>query len=168
MPLAIACQRVEKLYLFRPKSASHADVIRKIKLQEGIKKEAAGLWRRVFDTVTRELRGFQMIAASDGRADLDIPSLSSAATMRGPSPRRRRACGVATRGGAEIATVEELGEMELIAQESHTAGLSEERRDERIKSGLLAEDREERLQRKTWLYRQVGPGRGDILRVWPR
>lgn len=51
---------------------------------------------------------------------------------------------------------------------SHTKGLSEIHRLERMVNGKAPEDRAERVQAKVRVYAVIGPARGDILRVWPK
>jgi hypothetical protein len=132
-----------KLYLFRAKSVSLEDVIRKITLTEGEKQEASGSVRRVFDSATRELRGFQLVSAEAARMDQDLRSIKTTASI---SSR----------------------EMQLNMEYSRTFGLAEERREERIANGLPPEDEAERTQAKIRVYPFIGAARGDILRVWPR
>lgn len=132
----------KKLHLFPADSVSQERIIRNVSFDQGSRKEAAGAWKRVHDTLTGELRGFQLISPEASRMDIDLPPISTSATILD-------------------------WEMELNLLRSQTAGLPEKLRDERIANHELPEDEIERVQRKVWAYPRVGPGRGDILRVWP-
>lgn len=118
-------------------------IIRRVSLDKGLEHEQRGVWRRVLDPVTLELIGFQMIAAKVERGDRDLPTTRSCAAI----PAR---------------------EMELNAQRSRTAGMSEDRRQERAAAGRRPEDAIERVQCKVMVYPHINGAPGDILRVWPK
>jgi hypothetical protein len=125
-------------------------VIRMCNLAKGQQKVACGEWREVHDPNTGELIGFQPVTPAEARGDRDLPSLASCASI---SMREMQA------------NAGELGR-------SRTAGMLEEdrvsRRDPRNGTLLPAEDFVERTRAKVRVFAQVGPHKGDILRVWPK
>ena len=108
--------------------------------------EQRGIWRREYDTVTGELKGFRIDGADVNKVDSDLPhSFTTVAISK---------------------TEMEVNAMGMRA--SHTFRLTEPERLSRIKSGLPPEDAAERTLAKVRVYGQVGAAKGDILRVWPK
>jgi len=114
-------------------------MIRMTDMARGDAQVMAGNWRRVYETLTGMLIGFQVVQASTARGEYDMPSIPTPAAMS-------------------------AREMELNCARSRTAGLSEDQRAEL----RFPEDKIERVQAKVRVYAQIGAARGDILRVWPR
>jgi hypothetical protein len=142
MAACIASSR-KKYFLYPAETTLGWRVVRMVSLDQGLKKEAEGCWRRVLDPITLGLIGFQLVAAKAERVDRDVPSIHSAAAIT-------------------------AREMELNVSRSRTAGLNEEARDERVAAGFAPEDAAERVQCKVIVYPYVNGERGDILRVWPK
>jgi hypothetical protein len=139
------------LYLFPSDSISRERVIRKVRLDEGERREALGNWRRVYDTASGDLLGYQLIGPEKKRMDMDLPSMPMAVALSGPNPKKHTA-----------------GQMGINVHVSYTLGLNEEQRAEREANHQLPEDQAERVKCKVRVYAKVGSARGDILRVWPR
>ena len=129
--------------LFGAERSAGVRVIRMVSLEEGLKAEARGAWRRKYDPMTRMLIGFELLGSAEQAGDRDLKSLHSSASIS------RR-------------------EMELNVERSRTAGLTEERRLERAANHQLPEDQVERVQCKVLVYPVINGKSGDILRVWPR
>lgn len=133
----------KKYFLYPAETSLGWRVVRMVSLEQGLRKEADGCWRRVLDETTRNLIGFQLIAIRSERGDRDLPTMRSSAAIS-------------------------KSDMELNVARSRTAGMDEEHRLEREAAGRLPEDRVERVQCKVIVYPYVNGKRGDILRVWPK
>jgi hypothetical protein len=146
-----AVTRVKRVYLFPANTTLGWRVIRMVTMEQALKHEAKGKWRRVYDANTNALIGFQLIAAEASRVDRDLPSMPSSASITGPSRKD---------------TPQKVSEMEINADwvKSRTAGLPEDLRLEMH----LPEDRVERVQQKVAVWPHVGPNKGDILVAWPK
>jgi hypothetical protein len=131
------------LHLYSAETVLGWRVVRRVSLAQGLKKEEAGVWRRVLEAGTGQLMGFQMVGSNAARVDRDIPTIHSSAAI----------------------TAREMG---LNVEHSRTMGMDEERRDERVAAGLAPEDAAERVQCKVMVYPYVNGRPGDIVRVWPR
>jgi hypothetical protein len=124
-------------------------VIRHTSAEVGESKVAAGLWRRVYESVSLKHVGYQPLGA-DRLTDEDLHSMQQSS-----------ACITAD-------------EMELIAgvafkgSRSMTFGMDEVARTERITRGLAPEDEVERAVAKFRVWNKVGSAKGDILRAWPK
>jgi hypothetical protein len=136
------------LPLFSSDSEMASRILRRVSPAEAEKFEAMGLWERRYDTRSGELIGYWMCAKRDDR---DVPSAGWTPTAISGDEMEINAATVAFAGNR-----------------SRTVGLSEERRLERVKQGLPAEDHAERVQCKVLVFPHVGAAKGDILRVWPR
>ena len=115
----------------------------------GERKVAAGVWQRVYESVSLRHIGYQPLGA-DRRTDEDLRQMPQTSV-----------CFTAV-------------EMEIIAGaafsggRSRTYGKDELARTERIARGLAPEDEVERLVAKLHVWRQVTAKKKDILRVWPK
>jgi hypothetical protein len=117
-------------------------IVRSIHPREGRLGVECGRMREVREQFTNKLLGYQILGASEQRGDVDLPSLSSSASIS-------------------------LREMQLNSGEagsSRTRGLSEDRRLMR----KVPEDAVERAERKIQVFPFVGAAKGDILRAWPK
>lgn len=125
-------------------------IVRSIQFEEGERRVACGAFRRVHDSVTGKLLGYQVVGTAEARGDRDLPSMASPAAI---SAREMQA------------NAGELGR-------SRTRGLAEEdrlsRRDQKNGRLLPAEDFVERTVAKIRVFPLIGAARGDILRAWPR
>jgi hypothetical protein len=107
--------------------------------------EQRGIWRREYDTVTGELKGFRIEGADVNRVDADLAHQFTAIAIS-------------------------KTEMEVNAmgtRASHTFRLTEPERLQRMKNGLPPEDAVERTLAKVRCYPHVGASKGDILKAWP-
>lgn len=134
-------RRPDQLPLFSGEAESTCRILRRVSLDEGEKMEVLGIWERRYDKYSGELMGFRMAARRDDR-DVDSAGHSPAAIS--------------------------AREMQANVDYSHTSGLPEYERLKRQKNGFPAEDHVERVQCKVLVWPLLGPGKKDILRVWPR
>lgn len=134
--------------LYGANSALGWSIVSRVSFAKGESKVAAGLWRRVNDEMGNHV-GYQMLGAAAMRVDIDLPSRPQPVTI--------------------TAQQSEDNAYALFADgRSRTAGMTEERRMERVARKLDPEDAMERLQAKIAVYARIGSAKGDILRVWPR
>jgi len=132
--------RIRKVYLFPSNTTLGWRVIRMVSMAEAEKREALGAYRRVYDGVSGDLVGFQLISPDASRVDRDLPSMHSSASIS-------------------------TSEMKLNAEaKSFTAGMPEDLRLER----RIPEDRVERVQRKVAVWPHVSSAKGGILAAWPK
>ena len=132
--------RIKKVCLFPANTTLGWRVIRMVTVEQGEMHEARANWRRVYDSITGELIGFQLIAPEASRYDKDLPSMPSSASIS-------------------------KSEMQINAEStSLTAGLAEDMRLE-LK---VPEDHTERVQAKVRVWPHVGAKKGDVLVAWPK
>jgi hypothetical protein len=142
-------KRKQGMMLFSPESAGACRVIRRVGMEESLEKEALGLWERVYDQHSGELMGFRL---KDRRED--DSELKSQPTPAGIAPCEMELNAFAQAGFRDA--------------RSHTMRLSEVDRMSREKSGRAPEDKAERTMAKVFVWPNVGPAKGDILRAWPK
>ena len=135
--------RTGKMLLFGATTTLGWRVVRMVSFAEGEKRAGRGSVRRVYDEVTNEHIGYQLVSSHEQRGDRDLRSQPSTASIS-------------------------MREMQLNAERSRTVGLTEERRMERVALGLAPEDLVERVQCKVRVFPHIGAAKRDILRVWPR
>lgn len=104
--------------------------------------EAMGVWRPEYCTETGALKGYRLVGAEARRGDADVRTMKSTTGIS-------------------------AAEMQLNVARSRTARLREMERLTLQKDGKQPEDRVERVQAKVRVWAQIGPERGDIVRVWP-
>lgn len=124
-------------------SGGGMQIVRRVELATAERLEMQGAWRREYCPHSGMLLGFRIVGLEHRRVDSDLRSMPSSQSITRP-------------------------EMELNVMRSHTCGLGEERRMERLANGALPEDQVERVQAKVRVYPHLTAARGDILRVWPR
>lgn len=139
----IPAENLKRYCLFPAYSTDHWRVICKVSLAQAVAHEARGAWKRVFDPVSAELIGFQLVAPDEKRVDADVRSIHTTAAIS-------------------------CAEMERNTELSRTAGLPETYRLERMAQHRAPEDAVERVQAKVRVYAVLGAAKGDILRVWPK
>jgi len=118
-------------------------IVRRTSRADAEIREALGLWRREYDTMTGELLGFRIVGAETNKVDSDLRSIQTSASIS-------------------------EGEMQMNVHCSHTYGLRERDRLELIKAGEFPEDEVERVRAKVRVYPHVGSAKGDILVAWPK
>jgi hypothetical protein len=118
-------------------------VICRVSLERAERLETRGVYRREYCPSTGVLLGFRVVGYEARKIDSDLKSMPSTASISS-------------------------SEMNLNVERSRTYGMREEERLSRIKSGRDPEDKVERVQAKVRVYAIVGPGKRDILRVWPK
>ncbi len=118
-----------------------SQVIRRVELAQAEHMEAAGAWRREYDTLSGRLLGFRLISVEARKVDSDIRTRPSTAGIT-KSEMERNA----------LARRRPLGAL----------GRSMPGRENRAESVVA------RTQAKVIVYPLVGAAAGDILRVWPR
>lgn len=135
--------------LFSAESEKTCRVISRVSFEQGIEKEALGVWERVYDQYCGELIGFRLRVRVED--DSSIPSRQT------PSAIPAREMEVFAFAGTRF-----------LDANSRTARLQEVDRLSREKSGRDPEDMIERTVRKVLVWPHVGAAKGDILRAWPR
>jgi hypothetical protein len=128
-------------------------VIQRVGFAEGERNAEAGVWQRVYDSITHNHIGYQ--------------PLNTPARQEQTAPSDRPSCAAIS-----------LHEMDVnagLCGQSRTAGLPERMRIERSQrvhpqtgKYLAAEDAIERTVAKVCVWKQLGSKKRDILRVWPR
>jgi len=137
-------QKSEEFKVFADGGGYHP--IRRTGAEEARLNEALGVWRREYDQQTGRLLGFRLVGAEIDKVDADLPHI-----------------------GAPVAISRTVMEVTVEGtRASHTFGLCERDRLQRIKDGKPPEDWAERQLQKARVYGKVGAARGDILTAWPR
>jgi hypothetical protein len=131
----------QKIKVFAP--GGGMQVLRSTSIEVAERQELQGYLRREYCPSTGVLLGFRVIGHEARRVDMDLKST--------PAP-------------VSITS----SEMSLNVERSRTYGMREEERLSRIKNGRAPEDKIERVKAKVRVYAIIGPGKQDILRVWPK
>jgi hypothetical protein len=140
--------RRQRFPVFSAEGETACRVIVRVSFEEGLEKEALGVWERRYDTYSGELMGFRVKVRKE-----DDSALKSQ-----PTP--------AAIVASEMETNAFAGTTFLDAN-SRTVRLREEDRMAREKSGREPEDKIERTTAKVFVWPKVGARKGDILRAWP-